>query len=265
MPRGNVTPDGRHLTTLRGEAGLTQVELARRAGFGVRTISKIESGRPTSASTLAAITTVLTRKLGREVRPEELLRQRRTTPADELRVAERVKVLDLRGWPARGGLLHDLVRLRAARGREEFRCHYATTGTELEGRCVSHPASWAEITDFGTTCGWSGHLARCYELRVKLGFGTEVRNEVRYLDGFADRPREWFHSHICLPTDRLTLLIWFPTARPFRVLRGLVQEHPAGPFHPAGNEPVLVPGGELAHWTLEAPRMGWVYQVEWEW
>src|SRR5580704_18597110 len=67
MPRGHVFPDFRWIAHLRGEAGLTQDEVALRSGYGRRTISKIENGKPTTAPTLSAIATVLARSLGREV------------------------------------------------------------------------------------------------------------------------------------------------------------------------------------------------------
>ncbi|HWB00462.1 MAG TPA: helix-turn-helix transcriptional regulator [Pirellulales bacterium] len=73
MPRGHVFPDGHAVAVLRGEAGLTQDELAMRAGYGLRTIGKIESSQPTTSPTLAAVATVLSDSLGRSVRLCDLL------------------------------------------------------------------------------------------------------------------------------------------------------------------------------------------------
>lgn len=270
MPRGIVVPEGRHIAALRGEAGLTQVELAERAGFGLRTISKIEAGRPTSAATLDAVTTVLARQLRRDLPRDELLVRSRPgrAPAADLIVAEHLKVLDLRGWPAAGGLLHDHLRLRRPVPRAcPLICHYATTGTGVEGRCLSHTGCWTEVTDFGTAAGHPRHLDRCYEMRVRLepATGAEVVNEVRYLDGFRDRPQEWFHTHVSLPTDRLTLIVQFPPVRPFSSIHGIAREHPAGPFQATSGQPAGLPAGELAYWSIEAPRPGALYQIEWAW
>jgi DNA-binding XRE family transcriptional regulator len=69
---------------LRGEADLTQGQLAELAGFGLRTISKIEAGRPTGAATLSAIATVLGRRLERRVEVGDLL------PRQEARVGPSV-------------------------------------------------------------------------------------------------------------------------------------------------------------------------------
>src|SRR6185437_9516977 len=76
MPRGHVLPDGASIAALRGEAGLTQDELAQRAGYGLRTIGNVEGGRPTTATTLAAIATVLGDGLGRPVPLADVLRRR---------------------------------------------------------------------------------------------------------------------------------------------------------------------------------------------
>jgi transcriptional regulator with XRE-family HTH domain len=106
MPRGHVLPHGSKIARLRGEAGLTQSDLAELAGFGLRTIGKIEGGQRPVATTLSAVATVLGRKLQRRVTLGDLLLPADGVPegtvlaADPpgLVVAEIVKVLDLRLW-----------------------------------------------------------------------------------------------------------------------------------------------------------------------
>ena len=101
MPRGHVVPDGKAVSTLRGEAGLTQDELAERSGYGLRTISNIESGRRTTAPTLAAVATVLGDCLRRPVEMLDLLQRALESdnarpPSDgQLLVGENIRLLDL--------------------------------------------------------------------------------------------------------------------------------------------------------------------------
>ncbi len=110
MPRAHIKADGPKVARLRGEAGLTQADLAAQAGFGLRTIGKLECGQPTTALTLSAVATVLSRKLQRTVALGDILRepaepgQVAAGPEAGLLVAEQLKVLDLRRW--RSGLEH---------------------------------------------------------------------------------------------------------------------------------------------------------------
>src|SRR5690242_11979366 len=111
MPRGHVVPDGTRVAKLRGEADLTQCQLAELAGFGLRTIGKIEAGRPTGAATLSAIAIVLGRKLQRRVELGDLLprQEPRVGPSaaggagapsgtSASLVAEIIKILDIQHW-----------------------------------------------------------------------------------------------------------------------------------------------------------------------
>ena len=100
MPRGHVISDGRKVAALRGEADLTQWQLAKEAGYGLRTIGKIENGQPTGAGTLAAVATVLSRRLKRPVELGDLMQHTNGTAllphgAEPRMVEEAVKFLDL--------------------------------------------------------------------------------------------------------------------------------------------------------------------------
>ena len=149
MPRGHVLPDRDTIAALRGEAGMTQQNLAEHAGYGVRTISKIESGQPTSSSTLAAIAIALAESLRRPVHLVDLICQPqdasrgRHAPGGAMIVAENIKLLDLE-IPARPAaektpdnslsraVLIDTFRLRylpANLGAIDF--YYATSGKAL--------------------------------------------------------------------------------------------------------------------------------------
>ena len=149
MPRGHVLPDRDTIATLRGEAGHDATASGRAAGYGVRTISKIEGGQPTSSSTLAAIAIVLAESLRRPVHLVDLICQPQAasrgmhSPGGAMIVAENIKLLDLakpahsssariaRQFSSRAVLV-DTFRLRylpANLGEIEF--YYATSGNVL--------------------------------------------------------------------------------------------------------------------------------------
>jgi hypothetical protein len=74
--------------------------------------------------------------------------------------------------PEQGAVLLDRVRFRrlpANLGALAF--HYATTGTGLRGRSLSHPGreGWREVSDFGSSGEEAAHLKRCFTRRVEVG------------------------------------------------------------------------------------------------
>ncbi len=245
MPRGHVKADGHRVARLRGEAALTQAEMAALAGFGLRTIGKLESGQPTTALTLSAVATVLSRRLQRAITLSDLL-QKPAEPA--LVVAEQVKVLDLRRWASNREHpveLFDHHRFRRMPADlKELAFHYGTTGTALRGKCLSHPDRYEWLP-----ANPNGSLPRvnvAYMLRLRLpgpggSAGCDIQNTVEYLDGFRGAEREWFQASIIHPTENLTLLLLFPEGKPVQTLAGLQQQHPIESFRTAG------PAGLLAH------------------
>jgi len=278
MPRGHVIPDGRAVAALRGRAGLPQWELARQSGYGLRTISKIEACRPTRAETLEAVATVLSRHLKRPVNPGELLAA--PTPGAEQAgagpgplVRENLKLLDLTGCssgPPPSGVLTDHWRFARLAGLEELSFHYATTGSRLEGRSLSHPARarWGLTGGPGTAVPAGRHLGVCGTLCVPLTAedapgGCEVQNRVEYGDGFLGRTQEWFHTHVVYPSRSLSLVIRFPPGRPCRAGRTSWSPHPAAAERPT--EPPILAAGGLLFWRLDEPALGATYRIEWSW
>jgi transcriptional regulator with XRE-family HTH domain len=286
MPRGHVVADGTRVAKLRGEADLTQCQLAELAGYGLRTISKIEAGRPTGAATLSAIATVLGRRLNRRVEVGDLLPRQEASVGtsvpgglpsgtNALLVAESIKVLDIQHWSAAGesrAILHDHVRFRCLPAEQrEVTCHYATTGTRLEGRCRSHPGqyAWRRLTDGHAATEDPSRYKERYALSITLenvaAEGCEIQNEVEFIDGFSGEEIEWFHSPIVFPTEWLTMLLRFPDHKPFRAIKGMSRLHPATPYLLTRDQPIGIPEGKLAYWRIGSPQMGEVYQLEWRW
>ena len=60
----------RHLGEYRRDAGLTQAELAERAGFSTLTVLRAENGRPVNTVTLAKLADALGVDPGELMRPE---------------------------------------------------------------------------------------------------------------------------------------------------------------------------------------------------
>lgn len=288
MPRGHVLPDRDTIATLRGEAGMTQQHLAERAGYGVRTISKIESGQPTSSSTLDAIAVVLAESLRRPIHLVDLICQPQSasrgmhSPGGAMIVAENIKLLDLT-TPARSSsekspdnspsraVLVDTFRLRylpANLGEIEF--YYATSGKALSGRSLSHPedARWQpadrEHEPSLSPCG----LPEKHVLRIGLTAAAKasrrlVQNHVEYVGAFEQPAQQQFYAHVVYPTDCLTLVVRFPEDRPYSTLRGCCRRSPGGPLLPAPEQPINLSAGHMAYWRVVAPSPGETYELGW--
>jgi len=274
MARGHVEPNGQKVARLRGEAGLTQADMAARAGFGLRTISKVESSQPTTALTLSAIATVLSRKLQRPIALGDLLlpTAERSQLAHDLVVAEQVKLLDLRRWGSTRGRLAELIDhhrfRRLPEHLAEIMFQYGTTGTGLRGQCRSHPDryEWSAVPPNGhwPRLNLEGVLRLRLDARMRAA-GCEVSNTVEYLDGFAGEEREWFHALVSHPTESLTVLVLFPEEKPFRKLHGLCRHCRGEGFVPVHLQPLGLQEGRLGWWRISEARVGEIYRLEWEW
>jgi DNA-binding XRE family transcriptional regulator len=289
MPRAHVVPDGAKIAALRGEADLTQWELAKQAGYGLRTIGKIENGQRTGASTLTAVATVLGNRLKRPVRLADLIQRSASAapccchPAASLGwVEENTQFLDLSGWrpaprpgsSARPGtvVLLDRYRFRELPAQPLLALHYATMGERIEAECLSHPdgQEWLDRTERNRAATGDSPRKQCYELRLHPdrpapGEWLEVHNRITYINAFQRPDCEWFHTHVEYPTEGLTVLLLFPEHRPVRSLRGVCQHHPAEPFVPVAEPPIALLPGRLSYWRVRTPRVGGTHRLEWEW
>jgi len=278
MPRAHVVPDGGKLAALRGEADLTQLELARQAGYGLRTIGKIENGQPTGARTLAAAATVLSRRLGRAVSLADLMKLPsnvangvRSRPEDgTVLVQDMVRFLDLSDLASQGcsscqprqrrALLIDHFRFR--RLPAQHLCFaYSGLGEQTYGESLSHPGQcrWQEADELPS---WNGKPRRSYRLQVDvssamLPHAPVICNGIEYVGAFAGESGEVLEVPVLWPTEDVSIMVLFPAARRCRSARG----RPDG----TAAQPVIMPGGKLIHWRISAPPVGTTYRLEWEW
>lgn len=279
MPRAHVVPDGSKLAALRGEADLTQLELARQAGYGLRTIGKIENGQPTGAKTLSAAATVLSRRLGRAIsladlvqRPSGTAHGVTTTMDGAEMVHEMVRYLDLSNLAAprpgngrpqeRRALLVDHFRFRRLPAHRAAICFpYVSAGERVYGECLSHPGQgrWQVGAEL-PPC--NGRPRRGYCLQVDVSTAAAalqplICNGIEYYGAFSGESGDAFEVPVLWPTEGLTVLVLFPPGRPCRSARG----RPDG----TSAQPLIMPGGKLVHWRICSPPAGTTYRLEWEW
>lgn len=284
MPRGHVISDGRKVAALRGEADLTQWQLAKEAGYGLRTIGKIENGQPTGACTLSAVATVLTRRLKRPIELTDLMRRETGfAPPEERRlVEEAVKFLDLSQWrPVPPGLNghapeHRVVLFDHYRFRElppelpVVTLHYGTTGKRVEGRCLTPTARSEWVSLSSATFPGEPPMRSACQVQVRPESvphrnAWELQNRVEYVNAFFDLEHERFHTNILYPTESLSVLVLFPEHKRARMVRGVCKHYVDEPFVPIPRQPVVSPEGHFACWRVPSPLLGATYQLEWTW
>ncbi|HEY1600284.1 MAG TPA: helix-turn-helix transcriptional regulator [Pirellulales bacterium] len=287
MPRGHVLPEGKTVSTLRGEAGLTQDELAERSGYGLRTISNIESGRRTTAPTLAAVATVLGDCLRRPVEMTDLLRRERegvnTGQAldGQLIVGENIKLLDLaissqhtdskrgEGPPSQAVLIDTLCVRHLPDSLTEINFYYATAGGVVAGSSLSHPQSAQWLSPSEAAGAHAFAMDDHYQvLRVSVTSPRRqaqplLQNRVEYADGFTHPQEKWLDAHVAYPTDCLTLLVRLPDDQPYQSLRGLCRRRVAGPWMPTADTPIGIQAGRMVYWRITTPLPGETYHLGW--
>jgi len=279
MPRAHVVPDGDKLAALRGEADLTQLELARQAGYGLRTIGKIENGQPTGAQTLAAAATVLSRRLGRAITLTDLMKRPNGSANGMAHVTdgvglveEMVRFLDLSNMaahPSRGehrSILVDQFRFRRFPAYRSALCFpYGSVAQRAYGECLSHPEQgrWHEVAGPAPLPS-EEKPRRGYRMQVDLsaepaGSGGVVCNGVEYFGAFDGATGDVLDVPVVWPTECLSVLVLFPEPRRCVEVRGV------GRRNGAVVQPLLLPGGKLVHWRVPSPPAGETYQLHWRW
>jgi transcriptional regulator with XRE-family HTH domain len=267
---------------------MTQQNLAERAGYGVRTISKIESGLPTSSSTLDAIAVVLAESLRRPVQLSDLICQPLSasrgmhSPGGAMIVAENIQLLDLAansrssaaespGSSPSRAVLVDTFRLRylpTDLGEIDF--YYAASGSTIHGRSLSHPedACWQPAGRDRAPLPSRRELPEGHVLRIGLTAAAKasrllVQNEVEYVGAFERPGQQQFFAHIAYPTDCWTLVVRFPDDRPYSALCGRCRRSPGGPWLAASEQPIDLSAGRMAYWRVATPSPGETYELGW--
>lgn len=197
---------------------------------------------------------------------------------------ETVKVLDMRNqkpmpsenkWttPTNRVVLIDHYKLKKLTAESIVKFPYATGGYGMDGACVSHPRlqKWTDKTEDAIEAGEDKHLRKQYEIELDLkqvakGEIMHVHNAVTYINAFEGKEKDWFHTHVNVPTQSLTIILLFPEAQRCRNIKGL--EH-IGKNKSVevdkDKDPIIVDDGKLVYWRIPNPRLGAGYKLEWEW
>jgi hypothetical protein len=111
-----------------------------------------------------------------------------------------------------------------------------------------------------------------HEIEVNLkevakGEVIYINNAVTYINAFEGQKKEWFHAHVNLPTNSLTIILLFPHSRRCTSIRGTEQvgKAVAREIEREKGMPIKVEEGEMVYWRVANPLIGACYKLEWEW
>jgi hypothetical protein len=116
------------------------------------------------------------------------------------------------------------------------------------------------------------HLERRYEIQIDLGGlakgeAVDIQNALTYISAFEGKEKEWFHSHVNIPTKSITLIILFPKSKLCKKIVGKykIGSNPFVEIPKQKGSPIRIEDGKLVYWRITPPQLGMAYQLEWEW
>jgi hypothetical protein len=194
-------------------------------------------------------------------------------------VRSRVQILDLRTQEPRKAstdltrrnrvVLLDHFEFRKQAGNpRDFSFPHATTGTELLGRCISHPHTfrWEEVEVVKGTRWKKRYRMTVPHEPLEDEKHCAVLAEITFVNAFDGLKSEWFEAGVSYPQASLTIVLLFSKEQ--RCLKVQASAgHPCGPDEVKSQvpEPYLSPEGTLVHWYVDSPKQGQTYRLDWEW
>lgn len=198
--------------------------------------------------------------------------------------AESVKILDMRNQkpaapenkltvPTNRVVLTDHYRLKKLSEESVIKFPYATTGYGMEGRCLSRrDAVWYDRSNDSVEAGEDKHLRKQYELELDVeevakGEIIDVHNDITYINAFEGKEKEWFHTHVNIPTQSLTIILLFPATQRCDGIKGFehVGRNKSQVADKSRGKPIVVDDQKMVYWHIPQPRLGASYKLEWEW
>src|SRR4051812_27408694 len=128
----------------------------------------------------------------------------------------------------------------------EWRAHaFRTTCSKSGSTKPKNPRNWERTK----------HLKKQYEIRLNVreiakGEIIYVHNAVIYKNAFDGKQKDWFHSHVNLPTKSLTIILLFPDGQRCKSIAGYekVGKNAATEVGSDKGMPIIVDDGKLSYW-----------------
>lgn len=168
---------------------------------------------------------------------------------------------------------NEYYKLRKLKEASDIPFKFATTGYGMEGTCESHPGfDLVETTDKALSADENRHLVKTYEIQLKvdelaINQAVDVRHALTYISAFDGKETEWFHTHVRIPTESVTVIILFPASKLCKEVKGFgrIGEDSSSVAIPKHKGPLRFQNGKLVYWHIASPQLGASYKIQWNW
>ena len=193
-----------------------------------------------------------------------------------------ISVFDLRGWkqvsasetnprvsPAN---YINYLHVKKTRDVKTYRAHYATSGTAIDLRCITHEA---QVLQQATPVEHAGQKVQEYEVDVDISSIPVDKEfliviEGTYWNSFqnpAEETASTYTSEDIAQLDELSIFVLLPESRPFKGFKLWSQNSGGGPRteYRGDNRLYADKDGRFLYWSILARNPDHHYQVSWNW
>lgn len=163
------------------------------------------------------------------------------------------------------------TRLKKMKKTDEIRYRYATSGYDVEPKCITHEGELMEKSKMGTgTVNDTRKLRKEYELIVDVS-SVPVNSEflliceADYWNAFQGKKSEWVGAVTEYKTERLAILVIYSDSNPGRKFLKRQIEYGSKKRSQYTGEGPFVDSASNVYWVIENPKTKMTYEMEWDW
>jgi hypothetical protein len=202
--------------------------------------------------------------------------------SDGFQTLRDISVFDLRGWkqlsasetnprvsPAN---YINYLHVKKTHDVKTYRAHYATSGTGIDLRCITHQA---QVLQEATPVEHSGQKVREYEVDVDI---SEVPVDKEFLiviegtywnsfQNLIEETASTYTNDDIAQLDELSIFVLLPESRPFKGYKLWSQSSGGGERseYRGDNRLYADQNGHFLYWSILARKPDQHYQVSWNW
>lgn len=162
--------------------------------------------------------------------------------------------------------LESLTARRIQKSAHDLARRAATTGARPDFYSQTHKLT-VQLSDDNRV---AGPRMTDYDVLLDISaepLGRPFKAELRSIrmGSFSDQNREWTATTILQPTGKVTVKVIFPKWKVGKNLRFTRSDMTDGANYVDVSEPKIVVGENSIEWTIDQPKLGYAYRIDWDW